>query len=81
MFARRCANSAESFCYICGEFTIKKYQRDITENIKKPYKLYFGCRFGDKDKKRAPHIMCMKCTSCLCNGLSEQILDLVSECQ
>ena len=59
--SRGCTNSVDSFCYICGEFIIKKYQRDITENIKKLFKLYFGCRLGDEDKKWAPPIICMKC--------------------
>ena len=32
MSARGCTNFADSFCYICGEFTITKYQHNITEN-------------------------------------------------
>ena len=55
-------NSADSFCYVCGEFTVKAHVKRITSLIKKAYELYFGCRIGDQDKVWAPHIVCAKCT-------------------
>ena len=59
---RSCVNSADSFCYVCGEFTVKAHVKRITSLIKKAYELYFGCRIGDQDKVWAPHIVCAKCT-------------------
>ena len=33
MTSRGCVNSSESFCYICGEFVVKKRQRNITDFV------------------------------------------------
>ena len=33
MTLRGCVNSSESFCYICGEFVVKKQHRNITEFV------------------------------------------------
>ena len=33
MTSRGCVNSPESFCYICGEFVVKKQQRNITDFV------------------------------------------------
>ena len=63
MASRGCINHPDSFCYICGEFTIKKYQRAITSNIKTLYKLYFQCAVGEQDKTWAPHVCCVRCSS------------------
>ena len=30
---KRLINSSESFCYICGEFVLKKQQRNITDFV------------------------------------------------
>jgi len=62
MSRRSCVNNADSFCYICGKFTLKKQKNKITHLIKKAYKLYFGCDLGDQDKKWAPHICCISCS-------------------
>lgn len=61
--SRRCKNKPNSFCYICGEFTLKAQQRNITPVVRKAYELYFGCRIGDQDKAWAPHISCARCTN------------------
>lgn len=61
MSTRGCKNSANSFCYICGEFVIKKHQRNITDFVKKVYLAYFGTRLGDQDKSWAPHKVCYVC--------------------
>ncbi len=63
MASRGCMNCADSFCYICGEYTVKKYQRAITAYLKKLYKLYFDCAVGEQDKTWAPHICCVRCSS------------------
>lgn len=62
---RNCKNQADSFCYICGELTLKRCRRRLTPRVKKLYELYFGCRLGDQDKNWAPHICCVKCASSL----------------
>ena len=33
MTSRGCVNSSESVCYICGEFVVKKQERNITDFI------------------------------------------------
>jgi hypothetical protein len=63
--SRRCVNDSDSFCYICGEFTVKAQRRTITAIVKKAYDLYFGCKVGDQDKSWAPHICCETCASTL----------------
>ncbi|GBL76983.1 hypothetical protein AVEN_12646-1 [Araneus ventricosus] len=49
-----CVNSPDNFCYICGEFVIKKHQRKITDFVKKVYFAYFGVKLGDQNKSWAP---------------------------
>lgn len=61
MSNRGCKNSADSFCYICGEFVIKKHQRNITDFVQKVYFSYFGIKLGDQDKSWAPHKVCYVC--------------------
>jgi len=57
---RSCVNSADNFCYICGEVTFARQRKVITTIVKKAYHLYFGCKIGDQDKSWAPHICCRK---------------------
>lgn len=59
---RNCVNNVNSFCYVCGSFAIKSHRKKITLQIKKAYKLYFGCHLGDQDKSWAPHIVCSLCS-------------------
>jgi hypothetical protein len=61
--SRKCENSADKFCYICGEFTTADMRCNITSNVKKLYHAYFGYKLGDQDKPFAPHIACQCCTS------------------
>jgi len=56
-----CVNSADLFCYVCGEVMLASKRRSITPLIKKAYHLYFGCKLGDQDKKWVPHILCEWC--------------------
>jgi hypothetical protein len=41
---RKCVNDVDSFCYVCGDYTIKLNRKTITPLIKKIYELYFGCK-------------------------------------
>jgi hypothetical protein len=54
---RKCVNDVDSFCYMCGDNTIKLLRNTITPLIKKTY----GCKIGDQDKPWAPHIVCANC--------------------
>ena len=58
---RRCHNSPDTFCYICGEFTLKSQRRNISGFVKKVYLAYFKIKLGDQDKIWAPHIVCRMC--------------------
>ena len=61
MTSRGCVNFSESFCYICGEFVVKKQQRNITNLVEKVYFAYFGEKLGDQDKSWTPHGVCLGC--------------------
>jgi hypothetical protein len=69
---QKCVNSADKFCYICGDVTISSQKRAITPIIRKAYHLYFGCQIGDQDKSWAPHISCNTCVANLRKWLSRQ---------
>lgn len=61
MATRGCVNSPNCFCYICGTYTVKKQQRNISNFVQKVYFAYFGIKLGDQDKSWAPHIVCSVC--------------------
>lgn len=61
IMSRKCVNNSNSFCYICGEFTLKSQRKSMTALVMEAYKLYFGCAVGDQDKNWAPHICCASC--------------------
>lgn len=64
---RTCKNHPDVFCYVCGSFTIASQRRNITSDLCKIYRLYFGCLLGDQGKSWAPHIICTSCS----NGLRD----------
>ena len=61
-FRRKCKNDADLFCYICGEITVSKYKRKITDRIKKLYLTHFECAVVYQDKNWAPHVYCLDCS-------------------
>ena len=63
---RGCLNKTNSFCYVCGDFTIVAQRRTITSFLRTAYFHYFDCKIGDQDKFWAPHICCKPCY----NGLT-----------
>lgn len=63
--SRACKSNPDRFCYICGEVTLKKHQRKLTDHIKALYHAYFGCKVGDQEKSWAPHICCSRCSHAL----------------
>ena len=56
-----CKTHADNFCYICGEFVVKKHKKNITDFVKMVYLSYFGTNLGDQDKSWAPHKVCYVC--------------------
>lgn len=69
---RKCKNSSDVFCYICGQYTMVAHRRKITPEISKIYKLYFGCPLGDQDKPWAPHVVCNGCCSLLRDWINKR---------
>ncbi|GFV35888.1 uncharacterized protein TNCV_2866471 [Trichonephila clavipes] len=61
MVTRGCVNSPNCFCYICGSYTVKKQQRNISNFVQKVYFAYFGIKLGDQDKSYVPHVVCSVC--------------------
>ncbi|GFV59594.1 uncharacterized protein TNCV_4259871 [Trichonephila clavipes] len=61
MATRGCVNSPNCFCYICGSYTVKEQQRNISNFVQKVYFAYFGVKLGDQDKSWAPHVVCSVC--------------------
>ena len=58
---RSCKNDPDTFCYICGELTLRKY-RTLTDKIKSLYYAYFGCAVGNQDKVWSPHYCRLDCS-------------------
>ena len=54
-------NSPNTFCYLCGDFVVKKHQRNIIDFVKKVYFLYFGIEIGNQDKCCVPCKVCYVC--------------------
>lgn len=61
MASRGCLSNPNSYCYVCGEFVVKKQRKNITDFVKKAYYAYFGVKLGDQDRNWAPHIVCSIC--------------------
>ena len=66
---RECLYKANSFCYVCGDFTTVAQRRTITPLLRTAYFHYFDCKIGDHDKSWAPHICCKPCY----NGLTAMV--------
>ncbi|GBN57739.1 hypothetical protein AVEN_255025-1 [Araneus ventricosus] len=60
MAPRGCVFSPDNFCFICGEYTVKRQQRNISCFVKKVYFAYFKLKLGDQDKSWAPHKVCRR---------------------
>lgn len=60
-----CNKSSDSFCYICGLFVPIANRRNINQQIKINYSLYFGMEIKNQDSCWVPHIVCSTCKSSL----------------
>ena len=58
---RGCLNKANSFCYVCGDFTTVAQRRTITSLLRTAYFHYFDCKIGDQDKSWVAHTCCKPC--------------------
>ena len=58
---RKCLNSPDPFCYICGSFAAPSQRKDISDFVKSAYLAYFKVRLGDQDKSWAPHQVWKTC--------------------
>src|SRR5678815_4443941 len=58
---RKCKNSPDRFCYVCGKVTFSDQQCTIKPLVKFLYNAYFGIKLGDQDKTFAPHMCCKAC--------------------
>ncbi|GBL92566.1 hypothetical protein AVEN_123753-1 [Araneus ventricosus] len=61
MAPRGCVISPDNFCFICGKYTVKSQQRNISDFLKKVYFAYFKLKLGDHDNKWAPHKVYRRC--------------------
>lgn len=59
---RKCLNHPDVFCYICGEYTMERFRKPVSDCVKQAYFGYFGIPIRDQDKKWAPHLVCKTCT-------------------
>lgn len=57
----RCRNSANVFCYICGQYCLESQRRPISSSLKSNYTAYFGLSIENQDKEWVPHISCKSC--------------------
>jgi len=62
---RGCLNNPNKFCYICVEYCVEKYRKNITDFVKQAYLAYFGVALWDQDKSWAPHKVCKTCVESL----------------
>ena len=69
---RKCKNSSNSFCYICGKYTPSTHRQNISSKVKIAYKCYFGCAVGAQNKLWAPHIYCNACKTQLLRWINRK---------
>lgn len=59
---RCCVNNPNTFCYICGEYVVKKFRKPITDSVKKTYVDYFKIEMKALNKPWVPNIVCKLCS-------------------
>lgn len=58
---RSCLNNPNTFCYICGEYVVKKFRKPINDFVKKTYFEYFKIQITLLDRPWLPKIVCKLC--------------------
>lgn len=61
MASRSCLNSPNKFCYICGEFVLKKQWKPITDSVKVNYNYVFGIKIRNNGATWARDGICNTC--------------------
>ncbi|EFA13536.1 hypothetical protein TcasGA2_TC005054 [Tribolium castaneum] len=69
---RSCLNNPNSFCYVCGEYTLKKFRKPISEFVQNAYFAYFNLEIKDIDKTWTPNNVCKMCTEHLRQWINGQ---------
>ena len=68
---KKCKNQADSFCYICGIYTLTCQRRNISLFVKRAYKAYFQVPLGDQEKNGAPTLCAITVKKCFGTGQKE----------
>ena len=55
---RKCCNSPNNFCYICGCFMLANQNCQINVFVKQAYFSNYKLKLGDQDKSWAPQTVC-----------------------
>ncbi|GBL75061.1 hypothetical protein AVEN_243844-1 [Araneus ventricosus] len=55
---RECKNHPDSFCYVCGDLTLKAQRKPLSPLLKTAFQFHFDCQVGDQDKDWAPKFCC-----------------------
>ena len=58
---RKCFSSPNSFCYICGSFTVPSQRMNISKFVKIAYLAHFKLKLVEQDESWAPHNVCKTC--------------------
>ncbi|GBN10990.1 hypothetical protein AVEN_13653-1 [Araneus ventricosus] len=66
---RECKSQPDSFCYVCGDFTLKAQRKPLSPLLKTAYHFYFDCQIGNQVKDWAPKLCCTTCYSSLAKWL------------
>ncbi|KAJ8729128.1 hypothetical protein PYW08_000709 [Mythimna loreyi] len=70
--SRKCVNSADNFCYICGKVTLTNQRCSITQRLETAYFHYFGIKIKNQDKSWVPHFSCTTCSTNLIKWLNKK---------
>ena len=76
MSLRKCKNDPNKFCYICGEYIIRREQVNISPLIEGRFFDYLKYKLGDQDKLFAPRVICRRCNSNLSSWDNHKIKKL-----
>ncbi|GBN56288.1 hypothetical protein AVEN_10772-1 [Araneus ventricosus] len=66
---RECKNHSDSFCYVCGDLTLKAQRQPLSPLLKTAHHFYFDCQVGNQDKYWALKLCCTTCYSSLTKWL------------
>ncbi|GBM77926.1 hypothetical protein AVEN_89589-1 [Araneus ventricosus] len=66
---RECKNNPDSFCYVCGDLTLKAQRKLLSPLLQTAYHFYFDCQVGDQGKEWPPKLCCTTCYSSLTKWL------------